>query len=137
MRKRRPTEYHTNEMIFVMEEGMSYQFVFSVLFHFWNMDSNVLKYCYICIGLRFVLSDLNGSAVLVMEGPQILFGDALFSHFHAVWTLPKPQKELNVKLFAKQTPTDANTVHHQSMLTLAVHFDMKRVIIRAASIACF
>eukprot|EP01083_Nonionella_stella_P174235 603431_1 len=44
-----------------------------------NMDSNVLKYCYICIGLRFVLSDLNGSAVLVMEGPQILLGDALLA----------------------------------------------------------
>eukprot|EP01083_Nonionella_stella_P096037 269781_1 len=140
-------------------------------------------------GSDSVFSDLNSSAVLVIEGAEILFRDGyghdniinyllfqirrvttmfifichgelhsgsimalspiqktLFSHFHAVLKLPKPHKQLKVKLFAKmipkQTPIDANTVNHKSMLTLAdkfpkfVHSDIKRVIIRAASVAC-
>ena len=92
-------------------------------------------FIFICNGV------LHSGHVLALSPIQ----KALFSHFHFILKLPKPNKLLKSKLFLKmipeQTPID-QSINQKSMMILSekypkfVHSEIKRVIIKAAGIAC-
>jgi len=92
-------------------------------------------FIFICQGV------MHSGSVLSLSPIQ----KTLFSHFHVILKLPKPNRELRAKLFIKmipeETPVD-ETVNAKSMVILCEKFpkfvqsEIKRVIIKAASIAC-
>ena len=92
-------------------------------------------FIFICNGV------LHSGSILALSPIQ----KTLFSHFHHILKLPKPNKDLKTKLFLKmipkQTPCD-KSINEQSMLKLCekfpkfVHSEIMRVIIKAAGNAC-
>merc|ERR1719356_713304 len=84
---------------------------------------------------------MHAGSVLALSPIQ----KTLFSHFHVILKLPKPNRELRAKLLItmipEETPVD-DSVNEKTMRKLSesfpkfVHSEIKRVIIKAASIAC-